>query len=111
MAIYQLDDDIPRIADTAWVADSAQVIGRVELHEGASVWFGAVLRGDIDQELRERVRLRRLDRTVRLPQDEVAADLVAVRPRGLPLGHVEHGSAPSLACRRSAPARFVILRA
>ena len=33
MAIYQLDDDIPRIADTAWVADSAQVIGRVELHE------------------------------------------------------------------------------
>lgn len=46
MAIYQLDDDIPRIADTAWVADSAQVIGRVELHEGASVWFGAVLRGD-----------------------------------------------------------------
>ena len=46
MAMYQLDDDIPRIADTAWVADSAQVIGRVELHEGASVWFGAVLRGD-----------------------------------------------------------------
>ncbi|WP_395691473.1 gamma carbonic anhydrase family protein [Piscinibacter sp.] len=46
MAIYQLDDDIPRIADTAWVADSAQVIGRVELQEGASVWFGAVLRGD-----------------------------------------------------------------
>ncbi|MFT3955110.1 MAG: gamma carbonic anhydrase family protein [Piscinibacter sp.] len=46
MAIYQLDDDIPRIADSAWVADSAQVIGRVDLHEGASVWFGAVLRGD-----------------------------------------------------------------
>ena len=48
MAIYQLDDDIPRIADTAWVADSAQVIGRVELQEGANVWFGAVLRGDND---------------------------------------------------------------
>ena len=48
MAIYQLDDDIPRIADSAWVADSAQVIGRVELQEGASVWFGAVLRGDND---------------------------------------------------------------
>ena len=46
MAIYQLDDDIPRIADSAWVADSAQLIGRVELQEGASVWFGAVLRGD-----------------------------------------------------------------
>ena len=46
MAIYQLDDDVPRIADTAWVADSAQVIGRVELAEGASIWFGAILRGD-----------------------------------------------------------------
>ena len=46
MAIYQLGDDAPRIAPTAWVADSAQVIGRVELGEGASVWYGAVLRGD-----------------------------------------------------------------
>jgi len=46
MAIYQLGDDTPRIADTAWVADSAQLIGRVALEEGASVWFGAILRGD-----------------------------------------------------------------
>ena len=46
MAVYRLGDDTPRIADSAWVADSAQVIGRVELAEGASVWFGAVLRGD-----------------------------------------------------------------
>ena len=46
MAIYQLDDQTPRIAETAWVADSAQVIGNVDLAEGASVWFGAILRGD-----------------------------------------------------------------
>ena len=46
MAIYQLGDEIPRIAPTAWVADSAQVIGRVQMGEGASVWYGAVLRGD-----------------------------------------------------------------
>ena len=46
MAIYQLDDIKPAIAATAWVADSAQVIGNVELGEGASVWFGAILRGD-----------------------------------------------------------------
>ena len=46
MAIYQLGDDSPRIATTAWVADSAQVIGRVSLAEGASIWYGAVLRGD-----------------------------------------------------------------
>lgn len=46
MAIYQLDELVPRIAATAWVAESAQVIGNVKLDEGASVWFGAVLRGD-----------------------------------------------------------------
>jgi carbonic anhydrase/acetyltransferase-like protein (isoleucine patch superfamily) len=46
MAIYQLDDWVPEIAATAWVADSASVIGRVRLEEGASVWYGAVLRGD-----------------------------------------------------------------
>lgn len=46
MALYQLEDDIPLVASSAWVADSAQVIGRVELAEDASVWFGAVLRGD-----------------------------------------------------------------
>lgn len=46
MAIYQLGDETPDIAATAWVADSAQVMGAVTLAEGASVWFGAVLRGD-----------------------------------------------------------------
>ena len=46
MAVYQLDTLTPRLHDTAWVADSAQVIGNVELAEGASIWFGAILRGD-----------------------------------------------------------------
>jgi carbonic anhydrase/acetyltransferase-like protein (isoleucine patch superfamily) len=46
MAVYQLDTLTPHLAETAWVADSAQVIGNVELAEGASVWFGAILRGD-----------------------------------------------------------------
>jgi len=46
MAVYQLDTFTPRLAETAWVADSAQVIGNVELAEGASIWFGAILRGD-----------------------------------------------------------------
>jgi carbonic anhydrase/acetyltransferase-like protein (isoleucine patch superfamily) len=46
MALYQLDDIAPRIAASAWVADSAQVIGNVELEDEASVWFGCVLRGD-----------------------------------------------------------------
>ena len=46
MAIYELDTIAPRVADSAWVADSAQVMGNVELGEDASVWFGAVVRGD-----------------------------------------------------------------
>jgi len=46
MAIFQFGNDAPRIADTAWVAESACVIGRVDLAEGASIWYGAVLRGD-----------------------------------------------------------------
>ena len=48
MAIYQLGDDRPRIAPSAWVADSAQVIGRVSLADAVSIWYGAILRGDSD---------------------------------------------------------------
>lgn len=46
MAIYQLGDAVPQIHESAWVADSAQVMGRIELEQDVSVWFGAVLRGD-----------------------------------------------------------------
>ncbi len=46
MAIYELDGRAPQMADSAWVADSAQVIGDVTLAEDVSIWFGSVLRGD-----------------------------------------------------------------
>jgi carbonic anhydrase/acetyltransferase-like protein (isoleucine patch superfamily) len=46
MAIYQLDADSPDIHPSAWVADDAQVMGRVKLAADSSVWFGAVIRGD-----------------------------------------------------------------
>jgi len=36
------------MAASAWVADSAQVMGNVALADNASVWFGAVLRGDTE---------------------------------------------------------------
>ena len=48
MAIYELDGKVPKLQPGAWVADSAQVIGEVELGENASVWFGVVIRGDND---------------------------------------------------------------
>lgn len=46
MALYELDGVAPQLASGAWVADSAEVIGNVKLGENASIWFGAVLRGD-----------------------------------------------------------------
>jgi carbonic anhydrase/acetyltransferase-like protein (isoleucine patch superfamily) len=49
MAIYQLGEQSPDIADTAWVADSAQVIGNVSMADSASAWFGVVVRGDTER--------------------------------------------------------------
>lgn len=48
MAVYRLDEHVPQVADSAWVADSAQVMGAVRLDADSSVWFGAVLRGDTE---------------------------------------------------------------
>lgn len=38
----------PALDETAWVAPGATVVGDVRLGERASVWYGAVLRGDTD---------------------------------------------------------------
>jgi carbonic anhydrase/acetyltransferase-like protein (isoleucine patch superfamily) len=48
MAIYELDGSAPKIAESVWVADSAQVMGNVELADDVSVWFGVVIRGDTE---------------------------------------------------------------
>lgn len=46
MSCYQLEDRIPQIDPTAWVAASAILIGSVHCSAEASVWWNAVLRGD-----------------------------------------------------------------
>jgi hypothetical protein len=38
----------PEVAGSAWVAPRAVVVGDVRLGEEASVWYGAVLRGDTE---------------------------------------------------------------
>lgn len=48
MAIYELDGVRPELDPSAWVADSAQVIGKVFLGKDSSVWFGTVVRGDTE---------------------------------------------------------------
>ncbi|MCX6063803.1 MAG: gamma carbonic anhydrase family protein [Caldiserica bacterium] len=41
------DGKTPTVALTAFVADTAVLIGDVTIEEGASIWYGVVLRGDI----------------------------------------------------------------
>ena len=48
MAIYALDGVAPQVDPSAWVADSAQVMGAVTLGADASIWFGTVVRGDTE---------------------------------------------------------------
>ncbi|AUH63817.1 gamma carbonic anhydrase family protein [Paracoccus zhejiangensis] len=47
--IWELDGIAPELAGDAWVAADAQLMGRVVLEAGASVWWGAVLRGDNEE--------------------------------------------------------------
>ena len=48
MAQYEIDGKAPQVDPTAWIAESAEVIGAVTLGPDASVWFGCVLRGDTE---------------------------------------------------------------
>jgi carbonic anhydrase/acetyltransferase-like protein (isoleucine patch superfamily) len=46
MPLYAMGDLRPQLGEAAWAAPSADLIGDVRLGVRASVWFGAVLRGD-----------------------------------------------------------------
>ena len=48
MPVYALDGVAPQIAEDCWIAPDAVLVGKVRLLKGASIWFGAVLRGDND---------------------------------------------------------------
>ncbi len=61
MPIYELDGQAPEFPGDGqyWVAETAVLIGRVRLKAEASVWFGAVLRGDNEWiELGERSQIQ-----------------------------------------------------
>ena len=49
--IYALDGILPQLPDDGdyWVAPGANLMGRVVLASGTSIWFGATLRGDNDE--------------------------------------------------------------
>ncbi len=48
MPLTSFQNISPQIHDSAFIAPSADVIGRVTIHEEASVWFNATVRGDIN---------------------------------------------------------------
>jgi carbonic anhydrase/acetyltransferase-like protein (isoleucine patch superfamily) len=45
--LYPYEGQLPRVAGTAFVAPTASVVGDVEVGEHSSIWYGAVLRGDV----------------------------------------------------------------
>jgi carbonic anhydrase/acetyltransferase-like protein (isoleucine patch superfamily) len=45
---YSLGKRRPNVDDSAYIAPGAHVIGNVNLQQGSSVWFNAVIRGDMD---------------------------------------------------------------
>lgn len=49
MPLYAYRGRSPRVHPSAFVAPTAVLIGDVTVHEGASVWFGTVLRADMDR--------------------------------------------------------------
>ena len=46
MPVYELDGARPEVAEGCFIAPDAVLIGKVRVRKGASIWFGAVLRGD-----------------------------------------------------------------
>ena len=46
MTLYAFEGIAPQIAGDTWIAPDANLVGRIEVEEAASVWFCATLRGD-----------------------------------------------------------------
>ena len=46
MNLFEYEGVRPTIADDAWIAPTATIIGDVTIESGASIWYGATLRGD-----------------------------------------------------------------
>lgn len=49
MTLYALDGMAPEVAEDTWIAPDANLIGKIVVEEGGSVWFGCTLRGDNEE--------------------------------------------------------------
>ncbi|CAB1239534.1 gamma carbonic anhydrase family protein [Clostridium sp. MT-14] len=46
--IRKFKNYMPEIGKNCFIADNAEIIGKVKIYEDANIWFGAVLRGDVN---------------------------------------------------------------
>lgn len=49
MPLHQVGSRVPRVEPGVFVAEGAQIVGDVQIARDASVWYNAVLRGDINR--------------------------------------------------------------
>jgi len=84
----RLNDDAPKVHNSAWIAPTAVLVGNVQVDEGASVFYGAVLRGDSD-----RIHLGANSNVQDNAVLHADAGMPAVVGRGVSIGHgaVVHG--------------------
>jgi carbonic anhydrase/acetyltransferase-like protein (isoleucine patch superfamily) len=76
MPLFEYEGKRPKIADDAFIAPTATVIGDVTIESGASVWYGAVLRGD-DGPIVVRARANIQDNSVVHTTPEVTTEIGA----------------------------------
>ena len=48
MPVYQLGEWKPKLGKSTFIADSADIVGKVFIGDSANLWFGVVARGDVD---------------------------------------------------------------
>ncbi len=80
--IHSFEGRKPRVHESSFVAWNAEVLGDVELEEGSSVWYGAVIRADIG-----RVRVGRDSNVQDGSVIHVDADRPCVLGEGVTIGH------------------------
>ncbi len=47
--LYNYKNYWPNVAENVFIAPGVRIIGRVEIGEGASIWFNTVIRGDVNE--------------------------------------------------------------
>jgi len=77
----------PEVGSRSWVAPNASLIGNVELGDRSSVWYGAVLRGDVnkikigkDSSIGDRVLIHVSSEESGRPRETIVGDYVNIEP-------------------------------